>query len=272
MSEYEEELSVAREAARKGSEVIKQYSAGKAYEVDLKGKNDLVTDADLETEKAILEVIRDAFPGDQIMAEESAGAKKVPEERTWLVDPIDGTTNFTHGFPIYCVSVAMWENRKPRVGVVLEVCREELYSAADGHGAYLNGSEITVSENYDPAETLIGTGFPYRDMSLLDNYMSMFEYLVHRTHGLRRPGSAAYDLCCVAAGRFDGFYEYSLNAWDVAAASLLIREAGGVVTDWEGGEDWLFGKRILGGNRKIHQFLLNAVEEHFTPEERKAKT
>ncbi|MFH5831193.1 inositol monophosphatase family protein [Halalkalibaculum sp. DA384] len=271
MTDYSKELEIAKQAAQKGSEIIRNYTSNQNFNIELKGKNDLVTDADLETEKVILTHIRNVFPEDQIMAEESAGERRVPEARTWLVDPIDGTTNFAHGFPIYCVSVAMWEHGEPKVGVVLEVGRDQLFTAQKGRGARLNGSPIYISRITDPADSLIGTGFPYRDLHMVEHYLDLFEYLIHNTHGVRRPGSAAYDLCCVAAGYFDGFYEYSLNAWDVAAASLIIQEAGGEISDWEGDDNWLFGKRILAGNKVIHDFLLNAVEEHFTPEERKAE-
>ncbi len=271
MSTYQEELAIAEQAARKGGEIIKQYTTNRNFDIELKGKNDLVTDADLETEKAILEIIRMAFPDDHIMAEETTEENRILENRTWLVDPIDGTTNFAHGFPLYCVSIAMWEEYEPKVGVVLEVARDELFTATAGNGAYLNRKPIHISKVTNPENTLIGTGFPYRDLHLVENYLKMFEYLMHNTHGVRRPGSAAYDLCCTAAGRFDGFYEYALNAWDVAAASLIIKEAGGVISDWEGGDDWLFGQRILAGNEEIHAFLLKTVQEYFTAEERKAK-
>lgn len=272
MTAYEKELETAKHAAYKAADIITSYSDKNDFGIDLKGKNDLVTDADLASEEKILEMITAAFPDDHILAEETEQGQSMPDTRTWLVDPIDGTTNFAHGFPTYCVSVAMWEGREPKVGVVLEVCRDELFTATAGGGAFLNGKPISVSGITDPADTLIGTGFPYRDLHLVKNYLKLFEYLMHETHGVRRPGSAAYDLCCTAAGRFDGFYEYSLNAWDVAAASLIIQEAGGVISDWEGGDQWLFGKRILAGNEEIHQFLLNAVEEHFTAEEREAET
>lgn len=270
MADYSDEMDLARDAAYAGADIIKTYQANFDFEIDLKGKNDLVTDADLEVEKRILEIITDAFPDDHILAEETEQGRSLPEKRSWLIDPIDGTTNFAHGFPIFCVSIALWENKQPKVGVVLEVGRDELFTATTGGGAYLNGDPISVSTIEDPSATLIGTGFPYRDLHLVENYLNLFETLMHKTHGVRRPGSAAYDLCCTAAGRFDGFYEYSLNAWDVAAASLIIKEAGGVITDWNGGDEWLFGQRIIAGNEKIHAFLLEEIENHFTPDERKA--
>lgn len=270
MADYSNELEIARKAAFAGAEIMRSYQENFDFEIDLKGKNDLVTDADLEVEKKVLNIITDAFPDDYILAEETEQGTRLPEKRSWLVDPIDGTTNFAHGFPIFCVSIALWENKKPKMGLVLEVGREELFTATAGGGAYLNGEPISVSSIQDPAGSLIGTGFPYRDLHLVEHYLNLFEQLMHDTHGVRRPGSAAYDLCCTAAGRFDGFYEYSLNAWDVAAASLIIKEAGGVISDWEGDDNWLFGKRIVAGNEKIHAFLLDAINEYFTPEERKS--
>lgn len=269
MSNYSKELKTAKEAAREASGIIRNYMSGRSFDVEFKGKNDLVTDADLEAERAILNMIEHTFPGDQVMAEETAQKRQLPRQRTWLIDPIDGTTNFAHGFPVFCVSIALWEDEEPKMGIVLEVNSNELYSAIAGEGAFLNGNKIRVSPLSDPANALIGTGFPYNDLSLVDNYIRLFKWLMYKTQGVRRPGAAAYDLCCVAAGRFDGFYEYSLNAWDVGAAALFIREAGGIVTDWEGGDNWLFGQRLVAGNPGMHAFLLEAIREHFTEEELK---
>lgn len=269
MSDYSDELQIARKAAFEASEVVKRYSEDRTFDVEFKGKNDIVTDADVATEKIILKRIHDAFPYDQIMAEETSKEKQVPEKRTWLIDPIDGTTNFAHGFPVYCTSIALWEEREAKVGVVLEINRDELYHAVRGEGAWLNNKPIRVSAVSDLSNAMIGTGFPYNDLSLVKNYLNFFEWLMRNTQGVRRPGAAAYDLCCVAAGRFDGFYEYALNAWDVGAASLLVQEAGGKISDWAGGDDWLFGSRIVAGNPGIHDRLLEAIREHFTEEERR---
>ncbi len=268
MSSWEKELNTAVKAARKAQDIILEYRESRAFEIDFKGENDLVTDADLKAEQVILEIIRDAFPGDTWLAEESAEELKLPEGRSWLIDPIDGTTNFAHGFPVFCVSIALWENGKPRVGVMLEVNSDDLFTAIKGEGAWLNDQAIAVSSLEDPANALIGTGFPYNDLSLVDDYMVYFRRLMDYTQGVRRPGSAAYDLCCVACGWFDGFYEYSLNAWDVAAASLIVQEAGGIVTDWNGEDHWLFGERIVAGNPSIHHFLLNHMQDVFTAEDR----
>lgn len=264
MSNYSNELDAAKRAARKASEVIQSFLNTHDFEINFKGKNDLVTDADLAAEEAILEVIREAFPQDQIMAEESAEEQVLPEKRTWLIDPIDGTTNFAHGFPVFCVSIAFWEQQQAKVGLVLEVNMDECFTAVRGGGAFLNGEKIEVSTIKDAKHSMIGTGFPYNDLSLVKNYLRFFEWLMHRTQGVRRPGSAAYDLCCLACGRYDGFYEYALNPWDIAAGSLIVKEAGGIVTDWQGGENWLFGERIVAGNEHIHAFLLKAIQEHFS--------
>lgn len=267
MSDYRNELETAREAANAAAELIREYHSENSFSVDFKGKNDLVTDADVAAEKKILSIIEKAFPGDQVLAEETASDRISLEGRTWLIDPVDGTTNFAHGFPVYCVSVGMWEDASPKVGLVLQVPMDECFTAVAGEGAYLNGKKIHVSGLTDHKNALIATGFPYTDLSLVDSYLEYFRMLMNHTQGIRRPGAASYDLCCVACGRFDGFYEYSLSAWDVAAASLIIQEAGGVVSDWEGGDNWLFGERIVAGNADVHNFLLESINEYFHSEE-----
>lgn len=267
MSDYQKELEVAKRAADAAAELIRGYHSENNFTVDFKGKNDLVTDADVAAEKKIISIIEEAFPEDQILAEETAGDRISAQERTWFIDPIDGTTNFAHGFPIYCVSIALWEKKSPKVGLVLQVQTNECFTAVAGEGARLNDEVIEISGLKDHENALIATGFPYTDLSLVDNYLEYFRMLMHNTQGIRRPGAASYDLCCVACGRFDGFYEYSLSAWDVAAASLIIKEAGGIVTDWEGGDNWLFGERIVTGNAPVHKFLLEGINDYFTKEE-----
>ncbi len=255
-------LRTARKAAEKAKEVITWYDSNRSsLNIGLKGKNDLVTQADEAAENEIIKVIKEAFPHDDILAEESASETTLTDRRTWIIDPIDGTTNFAHGVPIYCVSIAMWENRQPQTALILEVNRDEWYTAEAGRGAWLNGKKISVSNISKPGESLLATGFPYRDLGLLDAYLELFKVFMHETQGVRRPGSAAFDLCLVAAGRCDGFFEYGLSPWDVAAGSLLIREAGGVVTDWTGGDDWLMGRRIVTGNARIHPYQLQKIRE-----------
>lgn len=263
MPNYSKELELAIRAAKEAAEIIRTHNRNQSFDVGFKGKNDLVTDADLASEKKILSLIRDAFPDDEVLAEETEQASSISDDRTWMIDPIDGTTNFAHGYPVYCVSIGMWINKEPKVGVVLEVNSNDLFTATSGNGAFLNEQPISVSGLKDPAGSLIGTGFPYNDLSILSSYMRYFEWLLHNTQGVRRSGSAAYDLCCVAAGWFDGFYEYGLNPWDVGAASLIVLEAGGKVSDWEGGDHWLLGKRMVAGSPEIHDFLLRSIQDRF---------
>lgn len=267
MSDYSNELSIAKKAANLAAEIIRDFSRKSNFEINYKGRNDLVTDADIAAEEKIIGVIKNHFPDDQILAEESSGEHVLPVERTWLIDPIDGTTNFAHGFPVFCVSIGLWKQQKPKMGLVLEVNSGECFYATAGEGAFLNETPIQVSAISKSNYAMIGTGFPYNDMSLSTNYIRFFKWLLQRTQAVRRPGAASYDLCCVAAGRFDGFYEYSLNPWDVGAAGLIVKEAGGMITDWEGGDNWLFGERVVAGNADIHAFLLRAINEHFSVEE-----
>jgi myo-inositol-1(or 4)-monophosphatase len=259
------DLNIALKAARAGVYKIKEFE-NRSLNTREKGFHDLVTDADLATEKEILGILTAEFPDDDILAEETADKDSLTENRTWIVDPIDGTTNFAHDFPIYCVSVALWEKRQPKVGVVIEVNRHEEFTAVAGHGAWLNGKRISASNTSNPRDGFVATGFPYNDLSLVDPYLKLFRHLMEELQGIRRPGAATFDLCCVACGRFDGFFEYSLHAWDVAAAALIIQEAGGTVTDWQGGDDWLFGQRIIAGNPKIQAHLFERIKEYI-PEE-----
>lgn len=255
------DLSIALKAARAGVDTIKSFKS-KALNVQLKGSNDLVTDADLATEETILGILRRELPDDEILAEETESEEKLSDARTWIVDPIDGTTNFAHDFPIYCVSVALWENRQPKIAVVIEVNRGEEFTAIAGEGARLNGKPISVSGKTKANDAFVGTGFPYNDLSIIGPYLKLLRLLMGELQGIRRPGAASYDLCCVACGRFDGFFEYSLHAWDVAAAALIIQEAGGVVTNWAGTDDWLFGQRMVAGNPDIHAHLLKRIKEY----------
>lgn len=264
---YSKELETAKKAASEASTIIQKYTESRSFQVELKGHNDLVTDADISSERKIIEIITDAFPDDVILAEESSQKKALPEGRVWIIDPIDGTTNFAHHFPFYCVSIALWENKTPKVGLVLEVAHQELFTAVEGEGAFFNGEAIHVSNNQDPSSSLIGTGFPYNNLNLIDNYLKLFKRMMEKTHGVRRPGTAAWDLCNVACGRFEGFYEYGLSPWDVAAGSLIIQEAGGIVTDWAGGDNWMFGQRIIAGNEGLHTFLKKEIETCFTEDE-----
>ena len=224
----------------------------------LKGSRDFVTEVDRTAEEIVSEHLLAAEPGSRIVGEELAPAL-VTEGLVWVVDPLDGTTNFLHGFPCYAVSIAAAVDGVLQAGVVLHVPRNELYSASRGGGAWLGGERLTVSTIADPEFALIGTGFPFRDLSGLTEYQHQFARVAQATSGIRRPGAAAIDLADVAAGRFDGFWEQRLSAWDVAAGSLLIREAGGAVTDYAGRDIGIEHTPVVAGNPSIHRWLVDTL-------------
>ncbi len=261
---YQKELETAKRAANEAAKIIRDYAENESFGVELKGKNDLVTDADLASEKKIIEVIKTEFPEDQFLAEESNTYTRLPDGRIWIIDPIDGTTNFAHGFAPYCVSIGFWIDGKPKAAVILEVAHNEMFYAVEGEGACLNGNQIHISDEREPSRSLVATGFPYSMFDLVDPYLKVLKDLMQKTHGIRRAGAASYDLCCVAAGRVEGFYEYGLSPWDVAAGALIIQEAGGKVTDWTGSDNWLFGRRIIAGNEVMCSFLKDQVQAHFS--------
>lgn len=264
---YQKELEIAKKAANEAALLIRTFSENESFKIQLKGKNDLVTDADLASEKKILEIIKAEFSEDQFLAEESSHYTELPKGRVWIIDPIDGTTNFAHGFAPYCISIALWVDGVPKVGLVLEVAHNELFWAVEGEGAFLNNVKLSISQISEPGKALLATGFPYSVFHLVDQYLGLLKSLMQKTHGIRRAGAASYDLCCVAAGRVEGFFEYGLSPWDVAAGSLIIKEAGGEVTDWNGEGNWLFGKRIIAGNAGIISFLQNEVQDNFSKDE-----
>lgn len=264
---HQKELEIAQKAASEASKIIRSFRQDESFEIQLKRKNDLVTDADVASEKKIIEIIHEAFPEDKFLAEESNTYTELPSGRVWIIDPIDGTTNFSHGFAPYCVSIAFWEDGVAKVGLVLEVANNELFWAVKGEGAYLGKEKITISTITDPSKSLIATGFPYSQFDLIDPCLQVLKNLMQKTHGIRRAGSAAFDLCCVAAGRVEGFYEYGLNPWDIAAGMLILEEAGGMSTDWKGEQNYLFGKRIISGNPLICKFLEGEIRACFGEED-----
>jgi myo-inositol-1(or 4)-monophosphatase len=219
---------------------------------------------DKAAEQAIIEVLRRAYPEHAILAEESgaSGAKPGESEYTWIIDPLDGTTNFIHGFPQYAVSVGVQHKGILTHGVVYDPVKNELFTASRGRGAYMNERRIRVSRRTQLSDALIGTGFPFRDLQGLDEYLAMFRELSFRTAGIRRAGAASLDLAYVAAARLDGFWEIGLAPWDMAAGALLIQEAGGLVGDLRGEPGWLDSGRIAGGNPKIFVQLLQALAPH----------
>lgn len=214
--------------------------------------HDLVTTVDEEAERIFVEKLSELLPEAGFIAEEGTRSKR-GERYDWVIDPLDGTTNFVHGIPSYCTSVALLDEGEPVLGVVHEVVHEETFHAVKGQGTKMNGKPIAVSPNPSLSDSLIVTGFPPSSFENLDAYLEVFKELLMKTRGARRLGSAAADLCYVACGRFDVFYEFGLKPWDVAAGKLIVQEAGGRVTDFSLGDDVLFGKEIIASNDKVHE-------------------
>ncbi len=253
-------VSIAAELSREAGAQILPY-LGQPLEMEYKGAFDLVTAADRASEKLIVERLQSRFPGHSIIAEEGSGVE-TGSEYVWYVDPLDGTTNFAHGFPAFCVSIGLAFRGEMVAGVVYDPLREELFSAEQGSGAYLNSRRIQVSKRESLKESLIGTGFasPKRHA---DINVYCFHQVCMLTHGVRRAGSAALDLCSVASGRLDGFWEFNLNAWDVAAGLLMIQEAGGTYEDMKGASYELAGPHLAASNGRIQQELLKLFEDVF---------
>jgi len=263
MSESKRALEVAVRAARAGGRILKRRMAGlRRSQFSRKGKYDWVTEVDKESERAILKVLRKEFPGHSIKAEESAPAEAA-QSRQWLIDPLDGTVNYMHRFPMFCVSIGFVERGKLEVGVVYDPIREELFTARRGQGAFLNGRRIRVTSCSSFDESLLATGFPFRAKDKMDLYIGSFRKVFLKTGSIRRAGSAALDLAYVACGRMDGFWEMALQPWDMAAGALLIQEAGGRVTDFFGRREFLEQGHVLAGNRPIHRKLLRLLAPYF---------
>lgn len=231
-------------------------------DVETKSKNSLVTFVDKTAEQKLVKRLSELIPEAGFIAEEGTSTK-VGEVYNWIIDPLDGTTNFIHGVPCYCVSIGLTRNDKLVLGVIYEPNLDELFYSWEGSKAYLNGKEISVTSTLTLENSLIATGFPYYDYEKQDEYMNLFKDLMKNSRGLRRLGSAAVDLAYVACGRFDAFYEYSLHPWDVAAGSFIVQQAGGKVADFKGADDYLFGKEIITCNPHIYAELLEKVKLHF---------
>jgi myo-inositol-1(or 4)-monophosphatase len=243
----------AATAARRAGNIINRG----ARDLDLltvtaKGPKDFVSEIDRAAEAAIVETIHASYPDHAILAEEgTARDGNSGAEYLWIIDPLDGTTNFLHGFPQYCVSIALAHRNVVQQGVIYDPVRNDLFTATRGRGAFLNDRRIRVSKRTHLRDALIGTGFPFRDGSYLDTYLAMMKTMITETAGLRRPGAAALDLAYVAAGSYDGFFEVGLNPWDVAAGSLLVLEAGGLIGDLSGEGDYLYGGQVIAASPKI---------------------
>jgi myo-inositol-1(or 4)-monophosphatase len=252
-------LNRAVAAAERAGEYLRNVAPpGTADQWTLKGKRDFVTEVDRRAEQIIGEVLRSDVPAGRIVGEELS-PEVVTEGLVWVVDPLDGTTNFLHGYPCYAVSIAAAVNGVLQAAVVHHVPHSEMYVAMLGGGAWLDKKRLSVSAINDPELALIGTGFPFRDLTHLEEYQRQFGRVASTTSGIRRAGSAAIDLADVAAGRFDGFWEQRLSAWDIAAGILLIREAGGRVTDLRGRDLGIGHNSVVAGNPAIHGWLLRTL-------------
>jgi myo-inositol-1(or 4)-monophosphatase len=251
-------LNVAISAARKAGNII-TLAAERLDEVEVlvKQPHDYVTEVDRKAEQAIIEIIRNTYPNHAILAEESG--EQSGDEFTWIIDPIDGTTNFVRGFPFYCVSIAVKRKDRLEYGVIYDPTRQDLFTAARGHGAQLNQRRIRVTDRQDLQGALLGTGFPFRDKDNLSFYLETFAALFPHISGVRRAGSAALDLAYVAAGRLDGFWEIGLKPWDIAAGALLIREAGGMIGDFMGGDTYFQSGNVATGNIKVFKHILRIL-------------
>jgi myo-inositol-1(or 4)-monophosphatase len=215
--------------------------------IEYKGLNDMVSYVDKETEIRLVEGLKKILPEAGFIAEEGTGEKTDNQEFAWIIDPVDGTTNYMHGVPVFAISIALQQNDKIISGVVYEINRDECFAAWLGGGAYLNEKPIKVSSAKHLKDSLIATGFPYYDFELMENYINILKELMQKSHGLRRFGAAAVDLVYTACGRFEGFFEYNLKPWDVAAGTLIVQEAGGFVADFKGGNDFVFGRELIAG-------------------------
>ena len=256
-------LNIAVNAARRAGELIAR-SADNLHKIEIqrKGKNDYATNIDQMAEQKIIEIIKTAYPDHAILAEESG--EQAGNDYVWIIDPLDGTTNFIHGYPQYAVSIALKYKGRLEVGVIYDPIRDELFTAKRGGGAMLNNRRIRVAQQTTLQDALLATGFPFKTPTHLDAYLGMFKTLCMETAGIRRAGSAALDLAYVAMGRFDGYWEIGLKEWDMAAGVLLVQEAGGVVTDFSFGSDYLQSGNTIAGNPKMQQFMYKAIQPHLT--------
>jgi myo-inositol-1(or 4)-monophosphatase len=254
-------LNIAVKAARAAGSIINRAALDtERLAITAKGVNDFVTEVDQAAEAAVIETLLTAYPGHGILAEESGrahGAKH--SEYLWIIDPLDGTTNFIHGFPVYAVSIALAFRGKVEQAVVYDPSRNDLFIASKGRGAFLNDRRLRVSKRTRLADSLIGTGFPFRKGDNFKRYVEMFEQVMQHCAGVRRPGAAALDLCYVAAGWYDGFFETGLQPWDMAAGSLMITEAGGLIGNFTGEADFLYQREAVAGNPKVYGQLVQML-------------
>ncbi|MDK4687962.1 inositol monophosphatase family protein [Kingella negevensis] len=256
-------LNTAFKAARKAGDMMLRASSNlSAVRVDNKAFNDFVSDVDRQSEAIIINAIKEAYPHHRIISEESGIIGNERAEFEWIIDPLDGTTNYLHGHPQYSISIAMLEQGVLKEALVYAPERNDLYTASRGQGALLNDRRIRVTNRIDLSQCLIGTGFPVVDQSILDNYLAILKEFIQKTAGARREGSAALDLCSLAAGRIDGFFEFNLHSWDIAAGALIAQEAGAIVTDMQGEQNWMETGNIVAANPKVLAQMLRIIGQH----------
>ncbi len=264
-------LNMAVRAARRAGQIINHASLDLGgVEIAKKQHNDFVTDVDRAAEATIIETLIGAYPDHSILAEES-GHSEQQSDYQWIIDPLDGTSNFIHGFPYYCVSIALSHKGVITQAVIYDPNRNDLFTASRGAGAFLNNRRIRVSQRDRLSEGLIGTGFPFRNGADVDTYLELFAQMTKACAGLRRPGAAALDLANVAAGRLDGFFEQSLQPWDIAAGSLMITEAGGIVGNYTGESDFLEKGEIVASNPKLYAQMVRILSPYSISKKKTAK-
>ena len=258
-------LNIAVKAARKAGDIILRYhNQIDRLTIENKAVNDFVSEVDKAAEDAIIDELKYAFPDHSILGEENGEIVGKDKRFVWILDPLDGTTNYLHGFPQYAVSIALYENDEPTHAVVYDPFKEEMFTASKGEGAYLNEQRIRVTGADGFEDTLIGTGFPFKEPQHLDAYLAMFKAIHPQVAGIRRAGSAALDLAYLAAGRLDGFWEIKLNIWDIAAGVLLVKEAGGYVGDFSGRDKYLETGNVVAGSEKVFKAILKTIHPHLT--------
>lgn len=255
-------LYIAIEAAKEAGKFLKK-NLGKVKRIDLKSgqERNLVTEIDKKSEELIVSIIKKHYPNHDILAEESGAKHGIKSDYRWIIDPLDGTTNFTHGLPIFCVSIGLEKQGDLILGVIYDPNFDELFTAEKGRGAFLNGRRLRVSTTKELKDSLLVTGFPYNITENPDHCVEHFVNFLMSAQAVRRMGSAALDLAYVAAGRYDGFWEVNLNPWDMAAGVLLVKEAGGEITNFKGIEIDIHGKQIVASNRLIHQEMLEVLKK-----------
>ncbi|HEV7768076.1 MAG TPA: inositol monophosphatase family protein [Thermoanaerobaculia bacterium] len=261
------DVEIGIEAARRGAAILLKYweHLGKD-DADLKARHDWVSNADRESEAAILDAIRDLSPGDAFLGEES-GSTSGSNDRTWIIDPLDGTSNYLQHFPFWSVSIALRERGETVAGIVYEPLRDLFFTTQRGAGAFRNGKRMRISTQETLEGSFIATGFPFRAQEYVAPYVAIFSDVIRTSKGVRRAGSAALDLAYTAASIFDGFFEMHLSPWDVAAGALLVTEAGGIVTDFSGGQRWLERGNVVGASPGVHRELMSVLERHVTEDQ-----